>query len=113
VLPGSSASWVRDGFAQRLEDWASYKIVDLDKAFGVKRDHRNIDAIRKRKQLTWRIISEVVEERRLGASREEALETAQRHELGRTTVQEIFDENPRVRFAVLHLPALQFKHSDH
>ena len=109
----SPVGWVRETYAQCLMAWDSYEVVDLDEAFGVKRSHKNIAATRKRKSLTWRIISDIVELRRLGKSRDEALgEIADRSKLSLSYVRKIYDDHPRTRSLIESLPTLQFNYPD-
>jgi hypothetical protein len=109
----SPVGWVREAYVQRLTAWDRYEVVDLDEAFGVKRRHMNIAAIRERKSLTWRIISDIVEVRRLGKSRDEALEEiADGSKLSLSSVRKIYDGHPRTRSLIERLPTLQFKYPD-
>jgi hypothetical protein len=109
----SPVGWVRETYAQRLMAWDRYEVVDLDEAFGVKRSHKNIAATRERKSLTWRIISDIVEVRRLGKSRDEALEeVADRCKLSLSSVRKIYDDHPRTRSHIERLPTVQFKYPD-
>jgi hypothetical protein len=109
----SPVGWVRETYARCLMAWDRYEVVDLDEVFGVKRSHKNIAATRKRKSLTWRIISDIVELRRLDKSRDEALdEIADRSKLSLSSVRKIYDDHPRTRSLIESLPTLQFNYPD-
>ena len=107
----SPVGWVRETYARCLMGWDRYEVVDLDEAFGVKRSHKSIAATRERKSLTWRIISDIVELRRLGKSRDQALEEiADRGKLSLSSVRKIYDDHPRTRSLIESLPTLQFNY---
>ena len=104
-------TWVTETFARRLGLWERWERPDLADAFGVKRskDPRTIKAKRLEEKLRVEVVSAVVERRRQGLSREEAIpQAAKLFKVSEATVAQIYDRNPRLRLLVENLPTLRF-----
>jgi hypothetical protein len=106
-----SGTWVAETYARRLGLWERWERPDLADAFGVMRskDPRTIKAKRMEEKLRVEVVSAVVERRRQGLSREEAIpQAAKLFKVSETTVARIYDHNRRLRAVVENLPTLRF-----
>jgi hypothetical protein len=107
-FPGA---WVAETFARRLELWERWERPDLADAFDVRRsaDPRTVRRRRLEEKLRAEVMSAVIERRRQGKSREEAIaQAAELFKISETTVVRIYDHNPRLRLLVENLPTLRF-----
>jgi hypothetical protein len=104
-------TWITETYARRLGLWERWERPDLANAFDVKRskDPRTIKAKRQKEKLRVEVMSAVIECRRQGLSREEAIEqAAELFKVSEATVAQIYDRSHRLRMVVENLPTLRF-----